>query len=134
MPRATVAKTTEKFDLTTCEGGWVELRRLSYGEKIAKDAEALRMRLQLDTEMKNIGADLNVVNETVTYLEMSKCIVDHNLTKPNPRDPEEDIPFDFKRLEDIRQLDPRIGDEISGLIGKMNDFDLNRPEADAEGK
>src|SRR5688572_5494995 len=44
MPRATVVLTPERRDLETVEGGWVEIRRLSYGEKLQKDQEAMKMR------------------------------------------------------------------------------------------
>ena len=127
MARAVVSKLTERFDLTTLpptddsEGGWVELRRLSYGEKIIKDADAMKMRFAMDgspgEKSKGIDAEVSLISEAVTLVEFSRCIMAHNLTDDN------DKPLDFKRPDHVRMLDPRIGDEISTLIGEMNDFE-----------
>jgi hypothetical protein len=126
MARATVSKLTETKKLTTLppteedpEGGWVELRRLAYGEKLTKDAEAMKMRFAMDgsTTQKGVDAEVSLINEFVTLAEFAKCIVSHNLTN------DKDVPLDFKKPADVRSLDPRVGDEISTLIGEMNDFE-----------
>jgi len=148
MARATVAKTTEKFPLTTIEateqdpeGGWVELRRLAYGEKLQKDAEAMKMRFAMDdarSGSKGIDAEVSLISEFVTLAEFAKCIVAHNLT--GPIDPNDDTkgerPLDFRKPEDVRALDPRVGDEISTLIGELNDFEkaVRTNIMDASGK
>jgi len=147
MPRATVLKTTERKDLTTLpaadgvEGGWVELRRLSYGEKLQKDAEAMKMRFAMGDSMKDktdINAEVSIVNEIATLLEMQRCVVRHNLTTPvDPNDETKgERPIDFNKWSDMRELDPRVGEEISILIGEMNDFekDAKSSEVSAEGK
>jgi len=145
MPRATVSKATETKQLTTLppvdgdEGGWVELRRMSYGEKIAKDAEAMKMKFGMDDAAAgNMNAEVAMINERVTLLEFQRCIVDHNLTAPV--DPEDDTKgerkLDFKKFSDVQALDPRVGDEISTLIGEMNDFEkaVTKQGVDAKGK
>lgn len=146
MPRATVLKTTERFDLTTLppvgeeEGGWVELRRLSYGEKLQKDAEAMKMRFGMNkAQQGDIDAEVSLISEFVTYLEFAKCIINHNLTTAkDPNNPEsEDRPLDFRNAADVKLLDPRVGDEISTIIGKLNDFESaanTSPGVDAKGK
>lgn len=125
MARATVSKATEIKKLTTLpateedpEGGWIELRRLSYGEKLAKDAEAMKMRFAMDSgPTQSMDAELSLISEFVTLMEFSKCIMNHNLTDDN------DKPLNFRDPASVRSLDPRVGDEISGLIGEMNDFE-----------
>jgi hypothetical protein len=126
MARATVSKATEIKKLTTLpateedpEGGWVELRRLAYGEKLAKDAEAMKMRFAMDsgTTQGNVDAEVSLISEFVTLMEFAKCIMNHNLTDDN------DKPLNFRDPAAVRVLDPRVGDEISGLIGEMNDFE-----------
>src|SRR5258706_11899200 len=80
MARAVVSKQTERRDLTTLpslvdgeEGGWVELRRLSYGEKLNKDAEAMKMRFAMGgNSAQNMDAELSLINEFVTYREFAK--------------------------------------------------------------
>jgi hypothetical protein len=139
MPRATVVKTTERKDLTTVPNGWVELRRLSFGEKMAKDAEAMRMKFDMDGAAKgDTRAEFTMINVETQMREFALCVMDHNLTKPNPADPENedvDLPLNFKNKVDVAELDPRVGDEISQLIGEMNDFvRAVQEERDAQGK
>jgi len=134
MARATVVKTTERFELTTLPGvngdagGWVELRRLAYGEKLHKDAEAMKMRFAMDSSKegsRNVDAEVSLINEFVTLAEFAKCIVDHNLTGLIDENDESkgERPLDFRKPADVQNLDPRVGDEISTLIGDMNDFE-----------
>lgn len=146
MPRATVSKQTEHKPLTTLpslvdgeEGGWVELRRLSYGEKIAKDAEAMKMKFGMEDAMAgSLNAEVAMINERVTLLEFQKCIVAHNLTALVDEKDESkgERPLDFKKFSDVQMLDPRVGDEISTLIGEMNDFEkaVTQQGVDARGK
>jgi hypothetical protein len=151
MPRATVSITVERKDLLSLppidatdvtaavEGGWVELRRMSYGEKIAKDAEAMKMKFGMDDAAAgNMNAEVAMINEKVTLLEFQRCIVDHNLTAPIDKNDESkgERPLNFQKLADIQSLDPRVGDEISQLIGEMNDFErtLTENKKDSSGK
>lgn len=137
MPRATVLKTTQRFELTTLpadgevEGGWVELRRLSFGEKLEKDAEAMKLRFDVNTkDTKDVNAEVAMVNVYATTLEFARCVMDHNL------EDEKGVKLDLKKQEHVKLLDPRVGQEIQELIGKLNDFEnaANEIERDAEGK
>jgi hypothetical protein len=128
MARATVLQSTERKELTTLpgvdgeEGGYVVLRRLSYGEKLSKDAEAMKMRFDMGGASakngKDISAEVTLINVYAASLEFAKCIVDHNLEDESGRK------LNFGNIEDFRRLDPRIGQEISELIGEMNDFEV----------
>src|SRR5687767_474871 len=96
MPRATVSKDTERFELETLPGAFVELRRLSYGEKLRKDAEASKMRFATAGDSKGgIDAEVAMINVAVQQREFALCIVNHNLTKANPKDPSLDVPLVF---------------------------------------
>lgn len=140
MPKAVVVLTPEHFDLTTLpkteeeEGGFVELRRLSYGEKLAKDAEAMKMKFKMDQlsggDSSGVDAEISVISEYATYLEFAKCVVNHNLQD------EQGKTLDLKKPEGIKKLDPRVGDEISRLIGQLNDFEreAKSSKVDAQGK
>lgn len=134
MPRATVSKRTERKELLTVpakdgvEAGWVELRRMSFGEKLEKDAEAMKMRFAMDgnaSDVSDVNAEVAVVNVVATLLEFQRCVVNHNLTTLIDPDNEDggERPLNFQKAEDVRVLDPRIGSEISDLIGEMNDFE-----------
>lgn len=145
MPRATVSRATEHKPLTTLpsvdgsEAGWVELRRMSYGEKIAKDAEAMKMKFGMDDAAAgSMNAEVAMINERVTLLEFQRCIVDHNLTALIDENDETkgERKLDFTKFSDVQSLDPRVGDEISTLIGEMNDFEkaVTQQGVDAKGK
>jgi hypothetical protein len=124
MPRATIVQATERHPLTTLpavgdeEAGYVVLRRLTFGEKLSKDAEAMKMRFGMSKATAgDIDAEVSLISEFVTYLEFAKCIVEHNLVD------DKDQPLNFKNQAHVQSLDPRVGDEISTIIGEMNDFE-----------
>jgi hypothetical protein len=139
MPRATVSQDTEDFDLKTLPGGKVTLRRLSYGEKLRKDAEGMRLKFDIDVAKKDPQAEVAMINVAVQQREFMLCIVSHNLTKPNPdpdkaKDEANDVPLNFANPLDVDFLDPRVGDEISQLIGSMNDFVAESIKSQVDGK
>ena len=137
MPRATVVLTPVRKPLETVEAvdgeeaAFVELRRLSFGEKLRKDAEGMKMRFAAD-EAKggDMQAEIAMINESVTLREFALCVTDHNLTD------EHGNKLDFKKADDVRKLDPRTGQEIQELIGDMNDYERKAKESakNAEGK
>jgi len=141
VPRATVLKSTERYSLKTVlpdeldsEGGWVDLRRLSFREKLEKDAEAMKMRFDMNSSngksTDNINAEIAMINVHATSLEFVRCIVDHNLTDENG------VKLNLRDPMQIGLLDPRVGAEIQELIATMNDFESEskRSVVDAEGK
>jgi hypothetical protein len=131
MPRATSTGTsTERYDLKTLppqegeEGGYVVLRRMTYGEFMKRrNMTGLRFEQHGKQGMQGF---LDMVNSKVTEYEMSICIVEHNLEDDNGN------LLDFKKPQHIRQLDPRVGEEISTLIDKMNQFDDEDDESPLE--
>lgn len=136
MPRATVVTTPERFPLETlpkAEGsdeGFVMLRRLSYGEKLQKDQEAMKMRFDMSTAGQEGGMDAEIamINEYATLNELSKCVIDHNLEDETGRK------LDFTKLADVRSLDPRVGDEIQYLLAQLNDFEKKAKTATVDEK
>ena len=116
MPRAVVDfNDTSKEDLKSCPGGYVVLRRMSYGHKLQRQA----MAVQMDMKGQGKSAEASVRTETtkVAVFEFGHCIVDHNLEDMEGRK------LDFTKSSDVIQLDPRIGEEIDVLIGEMNNFE-----------
>lgn len=138
MPRATVVTAPERFELQTlpktdeAEGGFVLLRRLSYGEKLQKDQEAMKMRFDMSTatDTKGMDAEIAMISELATLNEFQKCIMDHNLEDDNG------ARLDLTKIENIRKLDPRVGDEINQLMADLNDFEKRSKTktVDASGK
>lgn len=115
MPKATTnIADTERFELKTCEGGFVVLRRLNYGEMLERRTMAGKLNFESGKGQENTQAYINMASRVVTEFEFKNCIVDHNLESEGGQ------LLDFRSGVTISMLDPRIGDEISSLIDKMN--------------
>lgn len=117
MPRATLDTTfTERHDLKTCPGGYVVLRKLSYGQILERRA---LMKLSVTTRkgQKNLEGELAMANRRIQEFEFQKCVVDHNL--------EDDMERKLNLSDPVvlQTLDPRIGAEIEALISDLNNFE-----------
>jgi hypothetical protein len=119
MPKATSnSSETERFDLKSCDGAFVELRRMTYGEFMKRRSMSANMRLEQQGKQGMQGI-LDMMNQKVIEYEFRTCIVDHNLFA----DDEETIKLDLGKVSDVAKLDPRIGEEINILIDEMNQFE-----------
>lgn len=117
MPRATAdVITAVHLDLKSCAGGFVKLRRLTYGQKLHRQSMAMKMAMS-QSKGQDVQAQIDMGNEAVTIFEYASCIVEHNLEDDNGK------LLDFKKEVDVRRLDPRIGEEIEIAIGKLNNFE-----------
>ena len=119
MPRATVSTDTEKFDLKSCPGGWVELSRLTYGQLIERREMAADMKIS-GGGGQNVEGSIKQMQARVTDFEFKHCITSHNL-----EDADGEL-LNFKLAGIWATLDPRIGDEISTLIDNMNQFEADQ--------
>lgn len=126
MPRATTNVTdTERFDLRSCPEGYVELRKMNYGEMLKRRGMAGEMVYKSSaSSRKEMEATLKLANAEVIKFEFKNCIVDHNLTDDN------DQPLDFRSPETINRLDPIVGEEISDRIDKMNQLPDQEDDGD----
>ena len=133
MPRATVnVQDTERFELESLpaangeEAGFVELRRLSYGQVLERRDLGAKVAVEFDRTARRTE-DMTMVTEMVqqkvTEYEYKHCIVNHNLEDDKGK------LLNFNNPEHIKLLDPRVGAEISQLIDALNDW-----EADLQGK
>lgn len=118
MPRATAnIQETERFELKSCPEGFIVARRLTYGEKLERRAMTANMRVEAQKGKKDFAGEMQLVNEKATMYDFQKCIVDHNL------EDEEGNKLNLGTLNDVRRLDPRIGEEIDNLLGELNNFE-----------
>lgn len=122
MPCATTDNSkVERFPLKSLTEAWVELRYLNYGEKLERQAMATNASIKAQTGRQAKGQDVEMTLKTaqrvVAEFEFKNCIVDHNLEDASG------TKLDFRSPLTIQMLHPRVGDEISRLIGDMNDFD-----------
>lgn len=115
MPSAVVTTKTERYDLKTLEGGFVELRRMSYGQWLHR--QELSLRLKIESERgKGTAGEMAMANKSVTLYEFQQCLVDHNLEDENG------TPLDFRNATTLERLDPRIGNEIGQYISELHEF------------
>jgi len=118
MPAA-VANTedTVRHDLKSCEGGYVVLRCMTFGQSVERRALT---KLSLDLGGKGKKKDdpkgeLALASREITGYEFRHCIVDHNLCHADG-----ETRLNFNNPNDVNALDPRIGQEIEGYINDMN--------------
>ena len=124
MPKAIIdTNDTSRYELKSCPGGFVVLRRLTYGQWLQRQQDALSMSVEQHGKKGNrdLRADMQVMGKKVALWEFANCIVEHNLEDGSGQ------LLNFKQEFTLEVLDPRIGQEIGDLISAMNEF------ADAEG-
>lgn len=118
MPRATVnLDETIRKDLKTCPpDGFVVLKRLSYGEKLHRRQMVSKMSIQ-GSKKKDFSGEMQLINELATQYDFKTCIIDHNL------EDEVGQKLNFQQVQDIRRLDPKVGEEIDKYINELNNFE-----------
>jgi hypothetical protein len=119
MPRAVVDVTAKRYDLKSCPEGYVELRRMPYGDWLHRGDISMQIQVEMEEKRQRGGkggrtADMKLQNQAVTTYEFSRCIVGHNLTDENDR------PLDFSNRRTLDILDPKIGNEIGDLIDELH--------------
>jgi hypothetical protein len=131
MPKATVnTQETERFELKTCPGGYVELRGLTYYEMMHRRDIAAKMYQEVQVDPRNrkqrrgkeqteqtLRTTLDVLNVQIMEYEFSKCIVSHNL------EDEDGNLLDFTNPLSFHRLDSRIGMEINRHIEDLTQED-----------
>lgn len=126
MPKAVASSKQERFELKSLpkseedEGGFVVLRRMTYGQKLARMDMATQSTLRQQGGSKNVNdaeMDIKMLNRAVAEFEFKHCVVEHNLQN------EAGKPLNFSSPQTLDVLDPRVGDEIAQYIGDMNNFD-----------
>ena len=122
MPKATAnVQEAERHELKTLPDGFVLLRRLSYGQKLERKAMASVASAET-SRGKSMRMQIAMVNEQATLYDFTHCIVDHNLEGDDGQK------LNLTDVNIIRSLDPRVGDEIEGIMNKMNNFEEDDPE------
>lgn len=132
MPRATINRDELiHFDLKSCPGGYVKLRRLSFHEMTQRQDLAGKMiyeqRQQLNRAQRRQAAQggedqlvrsmLEMANVAVMEFEFKNCVADHNLEDENG------VTLDFSNSLALKNLDPKIGAEIGRRIDELNQED-----------
>lgn len=132
MPIATAnIAARERKDLKTCPGGYVILRRMTYGQKLDRMKHVGKLSVDMRGKGKGTKGEMEMLQKASTIYDFQACIVEHNLEKNIGTDENPNIvPLNLKAPTDIDLLDPRIGEEISSAIDELNNFE----DEDEEGQ
>jgi hypothetical protein len=118
MPKATIDNNEVTFELKSLPTGFVKLKRMTYGDWLARRDMSMQMSFAIPTKGSNTPeSSFELQNKKVTLFELSRCVVDHNLEDENEKK------LDFTRADILDFLDPRVGNEIGELIASMHDFE-----------
>lgn len=117
MPKAVAnVQETERHNLKTLEGGYVELRRMTYGQVVQRRS-LMKMSVTSAKGRKDTIAEMAMASSEIAQFEFAHCIVDHNLEK------EDGSKLNLSSPVDFALLDPRVGQEIEELISEMNNLE-----------
>ena len=130
MPIATANLDPEdKKELKTCPGGYVVLRRMTYGQKLDRMKHVGKLSVDMRGKGKGTKGEMEMLQKASTIYDFRACIVEHNLEKNIGTSEQPNIvPLNLKNEIDIDALDPRIGEEISSLIDELNNFEAGDEE------
>lgn len=124
MPRATVSMKPIDYPLKTCPGGWVQLRRMSYGELLASQDMAYQVSVKEGKDGGDPDMGVNVTQAKILEYQFRTCIIDHNLENETGQKLRFDSP------EAVHMLDSLIGQEINAQLEKMHRWDKTYPNSD----
>ena len=142
MPLAVVMLVPEHRDLKTCPGGFVKLRRMSYGEKLQRRGFNSKMEMDMERGSRKAKSVIDIFKEEAELYDFAVCIVEHNLTKLvdkrgvpcEPDNPEaHEVPLDFKKPVDIKLLAGQIAEEIGKYIDDLNNFEEDDETGNSKG-
>ena len=119
MPKAIATAEEHRLDMKTIEGGFIVAKRLTYGEKMQRRAMTAGMKIESQKGKKDFLGEMQLINEQATVFDFQRCILDHNLFK----DDDDLDKFDFSKINDIRMLDPRAGEEIDAWLSELNNYE-----------
>ena len=121
MPKATASKQGKRFDLKELPEGYVVLRKLSYGEMLARRNLGMGVSAPFRRDSDEIDLKMDLSQEEVRVYEFSHMIIEHNL------EDEEGNHLNMNNRADIDRLDPKIALEIEAYINELNLPDDERP-------
>lgn len=113
MPKAVVSVEAKRYDLTTCQDGFVSLKKLSYGELLHSRQLAQTMEMS-DNDGGGPKGQLTVNLYGVAAYDFAHSIIEHNLEDADGRQ------LNFQNVADVMNLDPVIAQEVEKLIDDLN--------------
>lgn len=126
MPRATVSQDPERFPLRTAPpDGYVVLKKMSWGEWLTRRDMGMHMAMEAGGRKDSRKIDIDIIQANVTRYEFQKCVVEHNL------EDEQGTVLNLGSERDFVRLDPRVANEIEGLIKSLHEWDEEANEEEA---
>jgi len=124
MPVATIINEPERFELKTLPEGYVVVRQMSYGERMARSNLTGAMKILKD-QKSDYSGELAMETEKITLWDFGNLVVDHNLEGFNdPKDPSKGTyKLDLKNPQHVKSLNPQVGEEVGTYIDRVNSFD-----------
>lgn len=133
VPIATLVKKTERKDLKTVEGGYVVVRRMTYGEKLQRSEMSGKMRILSQKTDKEAVGEINMLQKNVQLWEFANLILEHNLEHQEHTFAGGDCytgkcgcpirPLNFRMPADVELLTAQVGEEISKFLDELNNFE-----------
>ncbi len=120
MPSAVVTNNvSEKIPLKTLPEGYVIVRRMTYGEDLARSAKATKLLVGTDSGGKGKSKDdfqgqIDIQTEALALWDFANLVVEHNCEDATGRT------LNFKNINDVKILDKNIGQEIGQIIDDFN--------------
>src|SRR5689334_21782955 len=100
-----IATETERIELESAPGGFVVVRRMTWGEKMYRTEMA--GKLKIHGKAKKGGDDtfgeIDMMNAKVQMWEFANLIIDHNLERQDSAD-SPPRPLNFKNPDDVNRL------------------------------
>lgn len=110
-------QSTTRYDLKSLPGGWVEIRKMTYGQKLQRQEIAFSMTTETGKKKGRKDLEISSMQKAVSEFEFRCCIADHNLEDASGEKLDLGNPFQ------IRHLLPSVGTEIEDFIAEENEFD-----------
>jgi hypothetical protein len=117
MPVAVVMDEPEHHDLKSLSGGYVKIRRMTYGEKLTSRGFNSKMTMRSQRGQKNVESELKVFDANQELFSFAHCITEHNLEDKDGR------PLNLTMEADVRKIRSDIAEEITTLMDKLNNFE-----------
>jgi len=133
VPVATITQQVDTKQLTTCPGGYVVVKRMSYGQKMHRTEMSGKMKILSNKASRDALGEVDMMKAEVQRWEFANLIVDHNLEHQIHTYADElcklgdcscpTRPLNFKNGEDVDLLQAQIGEEIAAFMDKLNNFE-----------
>jgi len=101
------------------EAGYVNIRRLTFGEKQTRRSINSKMTVKASKGKKDVDTVIDAFNEKTDFFDFANCIVSHNLQAADGS------PLDFRNVAHVQSLAGNVAEEISTYIDQVNNFEAD---------